>query len=366
MTETRGITRKRRSDGSTAFLARIGKGAAREARTFDTLEAAEAWRAKRRGGGDRPKRRGRRSRNDFTLAEMIARYLADKNDLAYPKKCVLEKIGRSEFASTPCIEIEPPDIIDYARERLGDGVKPSTAGRYLAEISVVLNSYARLGYGLDISPSLMRDTWLLAKRLGVVGKSRRRDRRPTLEEIDALMKFFASRHEASPASPPMHRIIAFAIFSTRRRGEITRLAWADLDAPSRKILVRDMKNPGQKIGNNIACSLPPPALEILQALPKTGSRIFPWRPEALSSAFGYACDRLNIRDLRFHDLRHEGITRLFELGFGVPEAAKVSGHANWQSLQRYTHFEGTGDRYKDWPWLEAVTSKLRRPKRKGA
>jgi hypothetical protein len=41
--------------------------------------------------------------------------------------------------------------------------------------------------------------------------------------------------------------------------------------------------------------------------------------------------------LHFHDLRHEGISRLFEMGRTIPQAASVSGHRSWASLQRYSH-----------------------------
>ena len=42
-------------------------------------------------------------------------------------------------------------------------------------------------------------------------------------------------------------------------------------------------------------------------------------------------------DLRFHDLRHEGITRLFDAGLSIPEVAMISGHKSWGMLKRYTH-----------------------------
>src|SRR5215831_10607941 len=60
---------------------------------------------------------------------------------------------------------------------------------------------------------------------------------------------------------------------------------------------------------------------------------------------------LGIDDLRFHDLRHEGISRLFEMGKTIPQAAAVSGHRSWTSLKRYTHIRQTGDKYKGWKWL---------------
>ncbi|MEH6741630.1 MAG: tyrosine-type recombinase/integrase [Sulfitobacter sp.] len=55
--------------------------------------------------------------------------------------------------------------------------------------------------------------------------------------------------------------------------------------------------------------------------------------------------------MRFHDLRHEGVTRLFEIGATISQVATVSGHRSWSSLQRYTHIKQTGDKYGGWKWL---------------
>lgn len=66
------------------------------------------------------------------------------------------------------------------------------------------------------------------------------------------------------------------------------------------------------------------------------------------------CRFLEIEDLHFHDLRHEGISRLFEIGYTIPRAASVSGHRSWSSLQRYSHIRQTGDKYKGWKWLDIV------------
>ena len=56
----------------------------------------------------------------------------------------------------------------------------------------------------------------------------------------------------------MQKIVAFALFSTRRQEEITLLRWDDLDRDG--ILVRDMKHPGDKKGNDVWCEVPPEAL----------------------------------------------------------------------------------------------------------
>lgn len=44
-----------------------------------------------------------------------------------------------------------------------------------------------------------------------------------------------------------------------------------------------------------------------------------------------------LADFHFHDLRHEAISRLFEMGLTVPEVASVSGHRTLAQLMRYSH-----------------------------
>jgi integrase len=44
-------------------------------------------------------------------------------------------------------------------------------------------------------------------------------------------------------------------------------------------------------------------------------------------------------NLRFHDLRHEAVTRLFEKGLNPIEVGMVSGHKTLSMLQRYTHLK---------------------------
>lgn len=83
--------------------------------------------------------------------------------------------------------------------------------------------------------------------------------------------------------------------------------------------------------------LTPAALEIIRRQPRVEDedRIFPFDKHIFSVLFPRACQALKIVDLRFHDLRHEGISRLFELHMSIPDVAKFSGHKDWKSLKRY-------------------------------
>ena len=172
------------------------------------------------------------------------------------------------------------------------------------------------------------------------------------------MDHFGTIKERRPNSLPMQKIVPFAIFSTRRQEEITRIRWDDYEAahdnnPAR-ILVRDMKHPGDKTGNNVWCELTPEAAAYIESMPRVADEIFPYSTDAISAAFTRASKMLVIDNLHFHDLRHEGISRLFEMGRTIPQAASVSGHRSWSSLKRYEHIRRFGDKYANWKWRSPI------------
>ena len=79
------------------------------------------------------------------------------------------------------------------------------------------------------------------------------------------------------------------------------------------------------------------ALEILKATPRTNERVFPVTGNSIRLAWERLKRRVGIENLRFHDLRHEAISRFFERGLSVPEVALISGHNDLRMLHRYTH-----------------------------
>ncbi len=348
------IIARTRKDGSKAFTAQIvikkgGKIVHREAETFDRKQAANAWMVKREAELKSPG--GLELKEDPPLSAVIDRYIAEsKNVVMGTKAQVLKVIKISDLGDTKCSEITSHTIVSFARD-LNRSVEPQTCGNYFSHLSNIF-TVARPAWGYPLSRQAFDDAVTVVKKLGLIRKAVERDRRPNLEELDRLMEHFGRIREHRPSSIPMQKIVAFAIFSTRRQEEITLLRWDDLDGD--RILVRDMKHPGDKKGNNVYCELPPEALAIINSMPRDNERIFPYSTDAISAAFTRACKILGIDDLRFHDLRHEGISRLFELGRTIPQAAAVSGHRSWTSLKRYTHIRQTGDKYNNWKWLPWV------------
>lgn len=65
----------------------------------------------------------------------------------------------------------------------------------------------------------------------------------------------------------------------------------------------------------------------------------PYRGASVSASFQRAAKLLELNDITLHDLRHEGISRLFEAGLSIPEVSLISGHTSWESLKRYTHIQ---------------------------
>ena len=78
---------------------------------------------------------------------------------------------------------------------------------------------------------------------------------------------------------------------------------------------------------------------IIEAQARIDDRVFPYGSESVSNGFRRICRHLEIEDLHFHDLRHEGISRLFERGYQIQEVAMVSGHRDWGSLRRYVNLK---------------------------
>ncbi len=355
------ITRKRR-DGKPSYLCQIAKKlgdeTVREARTFRDHKAAKAWIRQRENELDNPHTFKAATQTTHTLADAISRYIDEyRGEIGKTKAACLRTIQRHSIAFMACADIGSSDIVAFART-IGTvtglaNPGPSTVGNYLAHLGSVF-SIAKKGWGYPLDMEAMIDAQYVLRKQRAVTKSNKRDRRPTLDELDQILRHFDEVKARMPSSAPMVDITLFALFATRRQEEITRIEWADFEPSTGKhparVLVRDMKNPGAKKGNDIWCELPPEAEAIIKRQPRNGECIFPYGVDGISAAFTRACKVLDIDDLRFHDLRHEGVSRLFEAGWNIPHVALVSGHRSWQSLQRYAHIRQRDDKYAGWGW----------------
>lgn len=143
--------------------------------------------------------------------------------------------------------------------------------------------------------------------------------------------------------PLLASIIQFAIQTGMRRGELMGLTWADIDLPNRKAYLHSTKN-----GEPRQVPLTKKAIAILDELKTIGTNeVFPISMNVLRSQFEKAkVHAMNhwpeitanpFHDLRFHDLRHEALSRLSDSGLNVIELSCISGHKTMAMLKRYTH-----------------------------
>lgn len=361
------IVARQRKLGGLAYMAKIiikrdKRVVHRESRTFESHKRAKDWIRDREAELARPGALDSAKNNAVTLGEAIDRYTVEsRREIRRTKEQVLRAICAHPIAGKACAEIKAHDITALASDLAAGGRTPSTVSNYLSHLAAVF-AVARPAWDIPLDQQAMEDARVVTKRMGLIGKSKPRDRRPTLDELDKLLSYFAQGHARRPTSIPMVKIIPFAIFSTRRQEEIVTLRWDDFEPQHERILIRNMKDPEAKEGNDVWCDLTPEAVAIMQSMPKLAPQIFPYTTDAISAAFTRACYFTMIEDLHFHDLRHEGISRLFEMGWkngSIPHVALVSGHRSWKSLQRYTHVRQTGDKFAGWKWLNAATTPLK-------
>lgn len=353
---------RKRKDGSTVYSAQIritqqGKTVYQESQTFDRKATAQNWIKRRETELAVPGAIDRANRTGISVRKMIEQYLEEYErlqPLGRTKHMTLNAIARSWLGDVLDRDVTSQRLVEYALGRISDdGIQPQTVSNDLSHLGAVL-AVARPAWGYDIDPLAMPDARRVLRKMGAVKRARERDRRPALDELDRLLTYFTEMWDRRRQQIDMVRTIGFALFSTRRQDEITRIRWDAIDAERQAVLITDMKNPGQKLGNDVWCHVPEEAWQILQSMPHVSEFVFPYNAKSISASFTRACCFLEIDDLHFHDLRHDGVSRLFEIGWDIPRVASVSGHRDWNSMRRYTHLRGRGDKYQSWHWLDRI------------
>ena len=156
-----------------------------------------------------------------------------------------------------------------------------------------------------------------------------RNRRATQEELSILIA-----HANKQRNKYISTIIQFAVETGMRRSEILKLKWIDVNLETRIASLYDTKN-----GDDRHIPLTKTAVQLLSNLTQLSDFVFPISANCLRLAWERCRKKSNIKGLRFHDLRHEAVSRYFEMGLSVPEVALISGHKDVRQLFRYTHLK---------------------------
>ena len=311
----------------------------REVQTFDTRADAEQWAKDREDALNDPAAPDRAPpASGPTLAVLIRWYINSFSTVTpwgRTKQTSLEYLERHPIGKIGATGLNPAMLVEHIRARRAHGASGPTAGNDLTWIGCVLRAAKDCGRCSNIDPAAVDEARLVCNKLQLICRPRRREVRPTPEQLDQLTEYFNRRDQRSEI--PMIDIMWFAIDSARREAEICQLRWSDNDTIHHTGLVRDAKHPFRKAGNNRRFKYTPEAWEIADRQPRTSDFIFPYKPQSVSAAFTRACKVLGIEDLTFHDLRHEAASRLFERGYTIPQVAHFTLHESWEELKRYTH-----------------------------
>ncbi|QBF27200.1 site-specific integrase [Pseudomonas tructae] len=288
--------------------------------TFDTKAEAQRWAAEIEGDMSRARFVDMREAESTTMAEALDRYANEVSSTKKGAKQELTRINKwkkNPLAGKGLAALRSSDFAAYRDGELKAGRSVSTVKLDLAIISHMY-TVAIKDWGIEgLSNPVMK--------LRMPKGAKERDRRPMLIELNGVLKAAKEIHAEMPA------VIELAVETAMRRSELCGLRRENVKP--KHVLLEDTKN-----GTRRLVPLSSKARAALDSLPyRLDGMVFSLAPHSVSLYFGRACKAALVRDLHFHDLRHEGTSRLFEKGLSIMEVASITGHKTMSMLKRYTH-----------------------------
>jgi len=259
----------------------------------------------------------------LTLIEAAKRYheetKAQKKGLRQEQERIA-LLRREAWANEKLDRLRAEDLRTYRNERLAQGRSTSTVRLMLCMVSAVYR-HAQEEWGYR-GPNP-------CKLVKLPSPPAARHRRLAQGEEERLLAALSNCRNTM-----MVRAAILAIETGMRRSELLRLRWCDVDMGRQLAFLHDTKN---------GCVRWVPLSErALGQLQEPSSNpydlVVPISQSLLTQAFGHALKRAGIEDLRWHDLRHEALSRwAHKLNGDVFKLSLVSGHKTLQMAQRYVH-----------------------------
>jgi len=291
-------------------------------KTLKTKSMAQKWARSTESEMDHGVFVSRTEAESTTLKDALTRYLDEVTPTKKGAKQETDRIKawmKHDLAHQYLANLRSTDFAKYRDQKLKKNASPSTIRNQLNIIGHLFN-IARKEWGMESLTSPIENIRLPKVPAG-------RDRRLQGDEEILLI-------EAS--SYPLQPMMILALETGMRMGEILSMRWEKVDLHNAVVVLDDTKN-----GDRRVVPLSSRAKEAFTYLTQetTGS-VFPdLTSNAISHRFSNLCTKLEIEGLRFHDLRHEATSRLFEKGLDMMEVASITGHKTLHMLKRYTHLK---------------------------
>ena len=298
------------------------QGVPTQHKTFKTKTEAIQWAHEIEHQIDRGNRVDFNLANKITLNDIIDDYMRQQ-ELTINRSYKREKsrliVLKQQLGAFSLNQLTPSRIALFRDLRLSQGRYPATVVKDLNTLSKVIK-LGQVGWGVYLASNPISDV----QKPKVVGH---RVRRLSQQEETILL---------NQSSFQMRAILIFAIETGMRLGEILSLTWGDIQHDM--AVLKETKN------NEIRyVPFTKKVIQLLQTLPQNieDNRVFYfWQTvSGFQSSWQRFKRRVGLVDLRFHDLRHEAVSRLFEKGLNHMEVASISGHKSMQILKRYNHYQ---------------------------
>ena len=263
--------------------------------------------------------------NKTTLKALLERYEREVSSKkrSSADKYLIKNIMRHEIVSKVLAQISTTDVAKFRDARL-ETISGSSCDRELSILSDCIKR-AINEWGCYIRENPVKAN-LRCK------ENNKRNRRLDVGEYEKLMSSCKSNRAF------WCPVIDFAIHTGMRRGELLNITW-DMVQWYKKFI----KLPAHITKTNRDRNVPlqPHAIEILQNLPRSlGGKIFPIGIKNFERSWRAICKRASITGLRFHDLKREAVSRLFEKGLSVSEVQTFVGNS-FATLSVYTEHNST-------------------------
>ena len=319
---------RKRGNGWQAIVKH--KGNPTQQKTFKSQAAAKAWARRIETSMDNGSwidtRESRSVLIEHIVDDLVYSYERFGLKVAGPKLGQLHQI-KEYFRGVSIHDLTFHDVLDFAAFRL-ETVAASTLQTQMYYLKQAVTN-SRIKTEQPVVDMAIDE---LKKKKLIMG-SVRRDRRLEPGEYETLMEA-AGGHWISAA-------IDIAVESGMRQGEIHALKWSDIDTG--KGVIRLMRKDKGAEGGKSKCYIP--LLQGVREALLRSSNVLEQGPNlinvkhaaSISDKFARLTTKLGIKDLRFHDLRHEAISRMFERGMKVEQVRVVSGHRTLDQLSRYVN-----------------------------
>jgi integrase len=270
-------------------------------------------------------------KQDISFTEAAGRYISTHvvHKLNHRTEAGILSLISKRWESRKLSSIQKQDVLILKEDLLKSGRAASTVNHYINAISrlfqVAVNEWEF---------KLNNPTAGIKRMTEPQGRMKR-----LLPEPEQILLTYSS--EASTL--PLSSIIVIAIETGMRSAEILSMRWEDVDFSNRRVLLRHTKN-----GESRSVPLTSRARDKLLNLSSNhdSELVFPYCRWQVRTQFVKAVNKAKLthkgvqnpfNDLRFHDLRHEALSRLSDKGLNVIELAHISGHKTLSMLRRYTH-----------------------------